>query len=339
MRALLLLTCLLSTAAGAAQPDRANSQPESSSPDEPEWARPPPGTRPAESSPAEPSGTGSQRYSRFSAGPAGPSIAVAQVLLGVSSGAILGNSFDTEGKTNNLYAGAMLGGLALGTTGILYQYYFPVQRREALLATTASLAGLAGGIAYANNQGLGDRDRALLALITSQVGMFTPLLITSGGKDISGADYGLISLTSFYATVVVGLIEFIHDAQTPGGYNYAPMLMAPAIGMAVGGLLSIPLELNGLAFSILWPTPLVLGGMAFGLAAPLSDNAATGRAGLIALGAGFAISAMALAVLYTPPPLEQLSSSELRIAPMPVVMAAGRDNRGLAAGPGLWVQF
>jgi len=334
MRALLLLTCLLSTAAGAAQPGQAGSQPESSSPDEPEWAKPPPDTRPA-----EPSGEGLARYSRFSAGPAGPSIAVAQTLLGVSGGAILGNSFDTEGKTNNLYAGAMLGGLALGTTGILYQYYFPVQRREALLATTASLAGLAGGIAYANNQDLGDRDRALLAIISSQVGMFTPLLLTSGGNDISGADFGLISLTSFYATLVVGLIELVHDADTPGGYNYAPMLMAPAIGMAIGGLLSIPLELNGLAFAILWPTPLVLGGMAFGLAAPLSNNATTGRVGLIALSAGFAISAMALAVLYTPPTQEQVASSAPRIVPMPVLLAAGRDNRGLAAGPGLWVQF
>jgi hypothetical protein len=333
MRALLLLTCLLSTAV-AAQPGRADSQAESSSPDEPEWAKPPPGTRPAEST-----GDGLQRYSRFSAGPAGPSIVVAQVLLGVSGGAILGNSFDTEGKTNNLYTGAMLGGLALGTGGILYQYYFPVQRREALLSTTASLAGLAGGIAYANNQNLGDRDRALLGIVASQVGMFTPLLLTSGGKDISGADFGLISLTSFYATIFAGLIEFIHDAQTPGGYNYAPMLMAPAIGMAVGGLLAIPLELNGLAFSILWPTPLVVGGMAFGLAAPLSGNAATGRAGLIALSAGFAISAMALAVLYTPPPQEEVASSAPRIVPMPVVLAAGRDNRGLAAGPGLWVQF
>jgi hypothetical protein len=335
MRALLLLTCFLSTAAVAAQPARADSQPESSSPDEPEWAKPPPGTRPAESS-----GEGFQRYSRFSAGPAGPSIAVAQVLLGVSGGAILGNSFDTEGNTSNLYSGAMLGGLALGTTGILYQYYFPVQRREALLASTASLAGLAGGIAYANNRNLGDRDRALLGIVASQVGMFTPLLLTSGGKDISGADYGLISLTSFYATVFAGLIEFIHDAETPGGYNYAPMLMAPAIGMAVGGLLAIPLELNGVAFSILWPTPLVLGGMAFGLAAPLSGNATTGRAGLIALSAGFAIAAMSLAVIYTPPPQEQLASSDApRIVPMPVLLAAGRDNRGLAAGPGLWVQF
>ena len=107
MRALFLLTFLLSTAA-AAQPAQAAPQPEASSPDEPEWARTPPDTRPAESP-----GNGPRRYSRFSAGPAGPSIAVAEVLLGVSGGAILGGAYDTDGRTDNLYTGAMLGGLAL----------------------------------------------------------------------------------------------------------------------------------------------------------------------------------------------------------------------------------
>jgi len=329
MRALLLLTCLLSTVAGA-QADPAPA----TSPDEPEWAMPPPGTGPAESA-----GSRAQRYSRFSAGPAGPSIAVAEVLLGLAGGALLGNAYDAEGQTNNLYTGAMLGGLTLGTGGILYQYFFPVQRRESLLATTASLAGLAGGIAYANNQGLGDRDRAFFALITSQVGMFSSLLLTSGGRDLSGADYGLISLTTFYATLFASLIEFIHDAETSGGYNFAPMLMAPAIGMAIGGLLAIPVELNGLAFAILWPVPITIAGMAFGLAAPLSGNATTGRAGLIALSASFVISTMAIAFTYSPPEQERFSASTVQLAPMPVVMAAGRDHQGLAVGPGLWIQF
>jgi hypothetical protein len=117
------------------------------------------------------------------------------------------------------------------------------------------------------------------------------------------------------------------------------MLMAPAIGMAVGGMLAIPLELNSLSFAILWPVPLALGGMAFGLAAPLSNNATTGRVGLIGMSAGLIVSAMTLALTYSPPPEEQVASSDLRVVPMPVLLAAGRDNRGLAAGPGLWVQF
>jgi hypothetical protein len=334
MRALLLLTFLLSAATAAAQPAQGASEPEASSPDEPEWARTPSSPRPA-----EPLGEGPRRYSRFSAGPAGPSIAVAEVLIGLSGGAILGTAYDADGRTDNLYTGAMLGGLALGTAGIFYQYFVPVERRESVLATTASLAGLAGGIAFANNRNLGDRDRALLGIIGSQVGMFTPLVLTSGGKDISGADFGLISLTSFYATIFASTVEFINDAENPGGYNFAPMLMAPAIGMAVGGLLAIPLELNSLSFAILWPVPIGLGAMAFGLAAPLSNNATTGRVGLIGLSAGFVISAMTLAFTYTPPPQERLASDAPRIVPMPVLLAAGRDNRGLAAGPGLWVQF
>ncbi|KFE68177.1 hypothetical protein [Hyalangium minutum] len=328
MRALLLLTCLLATVAGA------QTEPSGSSPDEPAWARPPPSTGPAESA-----GSRAQRYSRYSAGPAGPTIAVAEVLVGIAGGAILGNSFDAKGRTNNLYTGAMLGGLTLGTGGILYQYFFPVQRRESLLATTASLAGLAGGIAYANNQNLGDRDRALLAILTSQMGMFSSLLLTRGGEDLSGADYGLICLTSAYATAFAGLIEFIHNAETSGGYNFAPMLMAPAIGMALGGLLAIPVELNSLAFAILWPVPLAIGGMAFGLAAPLSGNATTGRVGLIALSGSLVISSMVLALTSSPPEWERTSESTVKVAPVPVVLAAGRGNTGLAAGPGLWIQF
>ncbi|HYI01528.1 hypothetical protein [Hyalangium sp.] len=338
MRALLLLTSLLSTVAGASQLERTAAQteppPPASSPDEPEWAKPPPGTGPAESA-----GARAQRYSRFSAGPAGPSIAVAEVLLGVAGGAILGNAFDTDGKTNHLYTGAMLGGLTLGTGGILYQYFFPVQRRESLLATTAALAGLAGGIAYANNQGLNDQGRATLALITSQAGMFTSLLLTSGGQDLSGADYWLISMTAVYATLFASLIEFIHDAENPGGYNFAPMLMAPAIGMALGGLLAIPIEMNGVGIAILSSAPIVVSGMAFGMAAALSGNATTGKAGLITLSASFVASAMAIAFTYTPPPQERAFASTVQIAPVPVVLAAGRGNTGLAAGPGLWIQF
>jgi hypothetical protein len=337
MRALLLLTYLLSTVAGASQLERAVAQaepPPAASPDEPEWARPPPGTGPAESA-----GTRAQRYSRFSAGPAGPSIAVAEVLLGVAGGAILGNAFDTEGKTNHLYTGAMLGGLMLGTGGIVYQYFFPVERRESLLATTAALAGLAGGIAYANNQGLNDQGRAMLALITSQAGMFTSLLITSGGRDLSGADYWLISITAVYATLFASLIELIHDAENPGGYNFAPMLMAPAIGMALGGLLAIPIEMNGVGIAILSSAPIVVSGMAFGMAAALSGNATTGKVGLVALSASFVVSAMAIAFTYAPPPQERAFASTVQIAPVPVVLAAGRGNTGLAAGPGLWIQF
>ena len=85
--------------------------------------------------------------------------------------------------------------------------------------------------------------------------------------------------------------------------------------------------------------PIALGGMAFGMAAPLSGNATTGKAGLIALSASFVLSAMAIAITYTPPPQEQTSVSTVQVSPMPVVLAAGRDQRGLAAGPGLWIQF
>src|SRR6185295_878164 len=97
-------------------------------------------------------------------------------------------------------------------------------------------------IGFSNNHDLSDPARGIVALACSQVGLFTTLALTSGGMDISGADMGLISLTSFYSVLIAGLVEFINDSEdSVRGYNFAPMLMAPTIGMVLGGLLSIPL--------------------------------------------------------------------------------------------------
>ncbi|MBN1207208.1 MAG: hypothetical protein JXB05_20150 [Myxococcaceae bacterium] len=340
MRSLLLLVCLVSAAAGAQPLGRFSAQAEppdsSSSPDEPDWAR----TPPAEG-PAEPAGVRARRYSRFSAGPGGPSLVVLEVIIGLAGGAMVGSSFDAEGETNHFYTGAMLGGLTLGTAGTLYQYFLPVERRESLLTAFAAVAGLSAGIGFANNQDLPDRDRAIIALMSSQLGVFSSLLLTSGDLELSGSDLGLISIMPIYTTLFAGFIELINDAQSTRGYNYAPMLIAPAVGMAIGGLLSIPLELNGLGFALITAIPLSITGMTFGFAVAISRGLSAGaaRAGLISLSASLVITALTTALTYVPPPQERASASAVRITPMPVLLAAGRDHSGLAAGPGLWIQF
>ncbi|WP_224240156.1 hypothetical protein [Hyalangium gracile] len=339
MRPFLLLLCLCSTVAGAWEPTRSFAQAapsSSSSPDEPEWARtPPPSTGPAESP-----GERAARYSRFSAGPGGPAVVVTEVILGLVGGSVLGSAYDTEGKTNNFYTGAMIGGLTLGTAGILYQYFLPVERSEALFATLLSLSSMVGGIGFANSNDLSDRDRAILSLACSQVGLFATLALTSGGQGFSGADMGLISLTAFYSSLIAGLIEFINDAENSGrGYNFAPMLMAPTIGMVVGGLLSIPLELNGLGFALISSVPLMASGMAIALSAPLSGNATTGRVVLITLTSSLGLTALITALTSNVPPPQRASASGPRLTPVPVVLAAGRHNTGLAVGPGMSIQF
>jgi hypothetical protein len=300
----------------------------------PDWARPPPSEGPAQSA-----GERAARYSRFSAGPGGPAIVVAEVLLGLGSGAMLGAAYDTDGRNSNAYSVSMISGLALGTAGTLYQYFVPVQRAESVLATTASLVGMMGAIAVANGNGLNDRDRALLAMVTSQVGMFSTLLLTAGGEDVSGADVGLMTVTTTYAFMFTGLIEFISNAESRRGYNFAPVLLAPAVGMALGGLLAIPLELSAGRLLVISLVPLIPAGMAVALAAPLSGNATTGRVVLTTLSASFVITALVAVFTYEPPPQERTSASSLQVSPMPVVLAAGRDNRSVAAGPGLLVRF
>jgi hypothetical protein len=337
MRLLLLLLCLTSTVAGARQPGSFSAQAEPSpaaEPGMPDWAQPPPGEGPAQSA-----GERAARYSRFSAGPGGPAVVVAEVLLGLGSGAMLGAAYDTGGQNSNAYSAAMISGLALGTAGTLYQYFVPVQRREAMLATTASLVGMMGAIAIANDNDMNDRDRAILAMVTAQVGMFSTLLLTAGGEDVSGSDLGLMTVTTTYAFMFTGLIEFISNAESSRGYNFTPVLLAPAVGMALGGLLAIPLELSAGRLLVISLIPLIPTGMAVALAAPLSGNATTGRVVLTTLAASFAITSLITVLTYEPPPRERASSSPVELTPVPVVLAAGRDNRSVAAGAGLFVRF
>ncbi|WP_224368041.1 hypothetical protein [Hyalangium versicolor] len=347
MRATVVVLCLAAVStATAQQPEAFQAPPEgsfsqaptpSAPPDEPEWARtppPPPSTGPAES-PKE----RALRYSRFSAGPGGPAVAVTEVLLGLVGGSILGSAYDAQGETNNLYTGAMVGGLTLGTVGILYQYFFRVERSEALLSTLLSMSAMLGGVGFANDRDWKDAQRAALALACSQVGLFATLLLTSG-MGLTGADMGLISLTSLYSVLIASLVEFINDAENSGrGYNFAPMLMAPVIGMALGGLLSIPLELNGVGFALISSVPLVASGMAIALAAPLSNNATTGRVVLITLTSSLGLTALITALTATVVPPQQTSTHTPRMTPVPVLLAAGRHNTGLAVGPGVSFQF
>jgi hypothetical protein len=320
------------TPAPAAPPPAA---PPPAAPSPPAWT--PPAAR--STGPAESPAERAVRYSRFSAGSGGPALVVTEVLLGLTGGAFLGSTYDAEGKTSNLYTGAMLGGLTLGTGSILYQYFQRVERDESLLATLTSLSGLAGGIGFANAHHFGDRDRIILSLATSQVGLFAALLLSAGGLDISSADVGLMSITSFYSVLIASLIEFINDARnSTRGYNFAPMLMAPAIGMAIGGLLSIPLEMNGVAFALVTTVPLVASGFAIALAAPLSNNATTGKAVLITLTSSLGVTAL-ITALTAEPPKQRASAGAPRLTPTPVVLAAGRRNTGLAVGPGVAIQF
>jgi len=146
-------------------------------------------------------------------------------------------------------------------------------------------------------------------------------------------------VTTSYAFMFTGLIEFISNAESNRGYNFTPVLLAPAVGMALGGLLAIPLELSAGRLLVISLIPLIPTSMAVALAAPLSGNATTGRVVLTTLTASFVITSLVAVFTYEPPAKERVSASAVQLTPVPVVLASGRDNRSVAAGAGLLVRF
>jgi hypothetical protein len=309
---------------------------------------PPPGAvrapAPAYVGPAEPAAKRALRYSRLSAGEGGSLVVLTEAMGGLVTGAMLGDSYDAEGgRADGAYAGAMLGALTLGAAGTLYQYFVPVRRNESLLAAGAATLGFTAGVSAANAWGMDSRERALLSLVTSQVGVASVLLLTSGGGDVSSGDSALMGMMSFYALLSTGLLEYIGARQSGERFRYAPVLVAPAAGMLLGGLLAIPLEVSPASIRDITLFPLGMGGLALLIGSRLDVSQATvAKTVAGTVGGTFALTLL-LTVLASDVPTQQDlradAGSGLQAVPVPVVVPAGRDNRSLAAGPGLFMRF
>ncbi|HYI01529.1 MAG TPA: hypothetical protein VD972_36570, partial [Hyalangium sp.] len=296
---------------------------------------------PRSSGPTESPRQRALRYSRYSAGAGGSTLALTQGMVGVVTGAMLGSAFNiaSDAQDSDGYTGAILGGLTLGTAATLYQYFVPIGRRESLLAAGAATAGLMASLTLANSRQLSDKDRAVLALASTQAGIAGVLLLTAGGGDVSAGDAGLVGATSLYGSVVAGLIEYIHARETGQRYNFVPALLAPAVGMAVGGLLAIPLELSSASAFELTAYPLGAGMTALLIGSRIADDVVVAKTVLGTIGATFFIIALVNGLSPGPVESPQPSASTLEAMPVPVVMAAGRGNDSLAAGPGLFLRF
>ncbi len=335
------------TSAPAAEPPpapRAASTPPSEppppraapAPSPPAWAPPPRSTGPAES-PAQ----RAVRYSRYSAGAGGSMLAITEGMAGIVTGAMLGSAFDIarDAQNSDGYTGALIGGLTLGTVGTLYQYFVPVGRREGMLVAGAATAGLMASLTIANSRDLSDKDRALLAFASTQAGIVSVLLLTAGGGDVSAGDAGLVGSMSLYGFVFAGLIEYIHAKQTDQRYDYVPVLVAPAVGMALGGLLAIPLELSSTSAFELTMYPLGTGLTALLIGARLADEVLVAKTVLGTVAGTFFLIALVNALSDGPVEPQERSTSTIQAMPVPVVLAAGRHNTGLAVGPGVSIQF
>jgi hypothetical protein len=262
-------------------------------------------------------------------------------MMGIVTGAMLGSAFDiaSDARNSDGYTGAIMGGLTLGTAATIYQYFVPVGRRESLLAAGAGTAGLMASLTIANSRDLSDKDRAALVFASSQAGIIGVLLATAGGGDVSSGDAGLVGATSLYGFVLTGLIEFIHAQETGQLYNFVPLLLSPAVGMAVGGLLALPLELSSSSAFELTMYPLGTGALALLIGSRLADEVVVAKTVLGTVAGTFLVVALinGLSGSVTEPP--QKSASTFQAIPVPVVMTAGRGNDSLAAGPGLFLRF
>jgi hypothetical protein len=268
-------------------------------------------------------------------------LALTEGMVGTVTGAMLGSAFDiaSDARNSDGYTGAILGGLTLGTAAILYQYFVPVGRREGTLIAGAATAGLMASLTVANSRGLSDKDRAMLTFASTQASILSVLLLTAGGGDVSAGDSALVGSMSLYGFVVAGLIEYIHAHQTGQLYNYVPVLLAPAIGMALGGLLAIPLELSSSDAFDLTLYPLGAGLTALLLGVKLADEVIVAKTVLGTVAGTFFIVSLAHLIAGGTEESPEQSASTFQALPIPVVMTAGRGNDSLAAGPGLFLRF
>lgn len=352
MRATAILLCLL-TAAASAQEFQSPFAP--APPPEEELLPPPivsapavePAPPPAErpppraTGPAEPPRQRAQRYSRYSAGSGGPMLAFTEGMVGVVTGAMLGSAFDvaSDARDSDAYTGAVLGGLTLGAAATLYQYFVPVGRRESLLAAGAATAGVLASLTLANSRDMSEQDRAALVFASTQAGIIGTLLATAGGGDVSAGDASLVGATSLYAFVLTGLVEYIHSRQSDQRYNFVPVLVAPAAGMVLGGLLAIPLELSSASAFELTTFPLGTGLLALLIGARLADDVVVAKTVLGTVAGTFLVVALINGLSGGLMGPSQASASTFQAMPVPVVMTAGRGNDSLAAGPGLFLRF
>jgi hypothetical protein len=359
MRSIAILLSLIAVVAQAQQPDAPTAQPDPTPPPlspapppvealpppppPPETPAPSPTPSPSATKPPEPQRERTVRYSRFSAGPGGPLLAFTEVMSGVVSGALVGASYDADNpgneRRNNAYTGAVVTGLALGTGATLYQYYNAVERNESLLAAGAATSGFIAGLALAEQSDMSSRGAAWTSLATTQAGILTVLALTQGGGDVSTGDAALVGMVSLYSFTLTGLTQGIMDASASGGTDWAYTFLAPAVGMGLGGLLTLPLEIDSSRILKLTLVPLGVGSIMLSLGAILADGTTVPLTALAGI-----ITSFALTFLLTSDPGMETERDSLRRAdfqamPVPVVMAAGRDKSSLAAGPGLLMRF
>jgi len=288
-----------------------------------------------------PSLAGRERFSRFSAGRGGALFAFSQIVDGLVVGGLLGAGLSGQSAAplaipQGAYLGALTGGVGLGVLGVVLQYFQPI----GLVAAGATALGLAVGamaglgLAAWLQPAVGSPLLpGLLALVGSQVGALVPLALLWRVDDLDPADLALMGAGALNAFALAALFNVaLHRPLV------APaLLLAPAIGMAVTGLLAAVSQIPLTSVVRYGAIPLAIGLSLFYLGGAVFQ--APQLAALVAMGGMVAtVGVTALVSLATPdeaPP----AARRLTVSPFLAVVPASPRSGGLVVGPGLAAVF
>ncbi|MBL8936556.1 MAG: hypothetical protein JNM69_18505 [Archangium sp.] len=327
----LLMPVMVLASVAAAQP--AEAPPAAA---EPELVAPPP--PPAEApGPALADRTATkERFSRFSAGRGGPLFAFAEGLDGLILSGLAGAGTATGGQlgTSGAFIGALAGGVVFGAGAAILQYVHPIGLSSAgTMALGLGVGALAGfGIATAATV-TSFTLASLLALAVSQLGMLVPLIALWSVEDIPGEDLALMGMTSTYAFVLTALTSFLFTT-IPSSTRTAAVLIAPAIGMALGSLWAHAVDLNPGRVLKLTALPLGVGLVTFILGAVLTQlnlpimSAATLLTTVTTFGLTYFLTGD-----------EPAAAPAVSLSPTLSMVTVGSRNEAMAVGPALVGRF
>lgn len=280
--------------------------------------------------------TNGARFSAFSAGRGGALFAFSEGVDGILLGGVIGAAITSGWRgplatAQGVYLGALAGGVTLGALGSLLQYVQPIGLVAAGATSLGLLVGALAGFGVASLlSGLQGSAAApgLLALVGSQVGGLVPLALLWTAEDLDPNDLAMMGAAALSAFVLTGLINL----ATRRPLVPAALLLAPAVGMAIGGLIAAVTTVPVATIFRYAGLPLGVGLALFALVSGVFESVQLGAA--VALGGAAITLGITALVSFATTPVQPQSVS---LVPT-VVVLPGRGSE-LSVGPGAVVTF
>ncbi|MER2561912.1 MAG: hypothetical protein ABTQ32_14385 [Myxococcaceae bacterium] len=273
------------------------------------------------------------RFSAFSAGRGGALFAFSEGVGGLVLGGVLGAGLTSGGplaSAQGVYLGALAGGVVLGALGSVLQYVQPI----GLVAAGATSLGLVvGGLAgfgvASLLSGLGSAALpGLLALVGAQVGGLVPLALSWATEDLEPSALAMMGAAALSAFALAALVNL----ATGRPLVPAALLLAPAVGMAIGGLIAAVSRVQVSTIFRYAGVPLGAALALFAIVAGVFESVQLGAA--VGLGgAALTLGITALVSFATSPAKPEAVSL------LPTVVVLPGRGSALSVGPGAVIRF